>query len=722
MHYRVETFRDILKLTRIRSQRGMVMEFMAIAIVFIVLLAIGMMVDLPMNQSAATATQVAADDAAQVALAGLPFYHYAGERGLETIDNNIRNDVTPFATRKSTDDPILIVPRLGADTDQFGLRYYYAPTGAVGTTGSTLARTKKIFFDDNSAYLDPLTPGGQYDDFKNSVAIFARTDPHQFLTLTGSGLLSFQNEVVSALRIPTQMIYVLMDPAFSMDAENYTAMLTDPAWAPWEVSEFSDGFPGITQSPPSYHADGTTNSLYLNSVTTQAQEVAAFYGTLCFSKPWQLYKRTVVDFVDWLTKLSSFNGTSMVGLIGMKGAAAAYPVIPLYPLDFRNTVTVDQHLVDFPLPDEQKYLHSRIPAAFRGFINANLPDVAQGIDNPSGLNRWELCYCAGYTTETASPGHNLVLTPVDSYLDSPPMPGEESLHHAEENDRKRGNSGLNNWCDDNPVLPFIGPDSVIEMTDRHSGTGGGETVRNLIALQAMRVRDMKLQTADDKDLSDWSGVPPAPTADGQYSTEPMASGSRRIPETLGFADQSDPDKPMPLAQIVATAAENYRTSDVGKVRSLAEGDASIVIFSFGLWSASSRWDGAEDKWVEDSVLEQSLRDALNYTVCQKKVGLTFVFLPMNEADRQSIKIAAPVLQEYADYYAAQHGLGTGGAPTGCNGSSSAPVRVMITDYMSPDFDQITSQLSTRKLEAARHFQTTVPDKLRAILVKSVNAM
>ncbi|MBL7661840.1 hypothetical protein JNK13_03705 [bacterium] len=682
------------------NERGLVLEFVAISIVFIVLLAIGMMVDVPMNQSSATATQIALDEAAKIALANLPSYQEVGDRATKAAYHSIVAHSSSFSTLEV--EPIVVMPRMGAgvcaqlDDDQG----CYLNTGYSGDIQLAGQIGSRYVFD----------PHPNIDDFKNIALVYARTEPRRFLTL--DGLNQYDSEVVAGARIPTQLTYVLIDPAFSMDAENYDAILHDLDWAP-DPDRWGSAapFPGITNAPPTaeYHNGGAN---YLNDIDA----IPAFYGSLCETRPWGLYKETIVEMLDWMSKSSVFNSTTLVGLTGIKD----HPVIPIYPI-VDNDILVSHLDINGDL--SLSPLQSGLSSAFTGFVNTKTPKIVETGDDPDSIpasnrNMWELCYCSAFAASDGA--HKPYLLPVDSYNDYFAGDTERDLYHISPEKRQRGIQFMMNWCDDS--IHEVDQDFRVNLGLHRSMDAAGESVRNLIASQGMRIRNLKLETIDNRSISSFE--PPKPEdQDWNSKNSPMATGTRSLHLSFG-ADSREPATPPPTAvDYLIKARDEYNTDlDQVRYRPISQDSVNLLIFAFGVVDQPNMTAEREVAGAGYEGLLQFYFDfALQHAVCTLGANLTFVFLPMSESDRESLRIVAPVLEAYSQDYLFYHGKAESGAGKCANGSMGA-VRVMITDYMSTDFGNETTPVSLRKLRAARHFRATIPGKLKNLFLKSVSSL
>ncbi len=661
------------------NERGAILTLFAFMLSLIALFTIGYAIDLPTVHSATIRAQHALDVGSAHGVHAFHSYENAARAAFVNAGGVMDGSYGAagygnFSNGFSGNDTVRIwIPRFNDGSTAFpGPLYSFAglPTEARHRAALDLA------FD-----VPPI------DDFRNAVAIFARFVPNQYYPVVPQTGI----EVVSVAMLRTVLSYVIIDPAFSMDEANFHAVFgpsetsTANMWPVAAVVAANDGevptgswqFPstvGLLSTDPVGGPPFSPGGLPTGSATdsTLSARVYRYYAAACDSLPFVNYKATATNLLDWFTGSSAFNSTTMVGLTGY---SISTPLVPIHPLISTNGIS--RHPTGpsgFPLPQNpnvsNRGLHEKRGSVFDGYVNTLNPSVTAnrtaGPDGSmftsddqliaTGLNRWELCYCRGLYIRGAG---NVPYVLAD---DANYVPGDElALHHASIEKRRRNNLAVN-WCDDERVSAtgvHQPRDTIVNLKYSQDGANrstDGETARNIVAGQGMRLVDLQIDSVMSPPSGRWAR-PPAPLRVDQAVSAPVRateSGFRHIPAAIGEA----------MTRLVEARDDYGRDPAYGTRRPI--GRTAVIVFAFGLWSRSTAADlaaasGLTISQFRDNAL-RGLRQTMAEALCDNGVSVIFNFLPMNDYDLETVIAARDVISEYELIYDA-HRRGESANPT-----------------------------------------------------------
>lgn len=690
----------------------------------------------------------------------------------------------------------LWIPRIGRDHTSAGVRDAFAMfTCSSGTQKGCAAITINPAgpsFTHYKSFLDQVFDINGIDDFRNAVMFYSLTQPYNYLAI----LPERSTETLSIPRISNVMTYMLIDPAFSLDSTSVGPELGENYLEVFGSTQSSDGtnddlmYPyGSYRKRPtlttvSYpeqhyvtvdasHSGGnpswtveTTDSLitggYANkfyntdpvrgtsmvggataaAVTDpELKDIYRFYAAMCDTLLFHYYKTAAVNLLDRVEQTSAFNPTTLVGLTGVEGRDTdEFRLIPIHPASMAANYAQHSATTDFPLPKnadaENRYLHSGKTDVFKGFVNSGDFDVTHTTPAPpnaSGYNRPELCFCRGLFGITNPGGTPYVgyLTPEDRSGDDS---GDTELNNVHLLRRLRETSLAQNWCDDD----YNGTANDYSISYEQSRPAGSpalyESVRNIVATQAMRVENPHLE---------WiSGTvrQPSPTntwvrpidldASGNYldrsnpanawpaGAATVGQGYRYIPGALKAACQYVKD-----AQTAYNADNTY-----GKLRPTEE--RAVVLYAFGVYSPSALVQVG--KSPSDAM--DDFRDALKQCLCDQVGASVYIaFLPLTEKDRNQVAAASTIIQEFQNDHNFTCAAQTPPSGSPCDTGHASSLYAFVYDWKDSRFsnwddstptvcpDTTTPCPSTAKLRAAAAFAREVSESISALMLRFVYA-
>ncbi|MFN8390260.1 MAG: hypothetical protein U0136_08230 [Bdellovibrionota bacterium] len=726
------------------TERGLVIELLAICAFLLVIVLFGFAIDLPFTHAAVMRGQNAIDfGSAQSiwayndpdALARAAFVNTHA-----TMQNEFNNGIGPRYSSGLADpssDHAIFVPSFGNHhpyTTNVGdiftdFRAYQCD--AVSSNCSTISSNPRSAYF--ASIIDRNFDVNGIDDFRNAVMFYGKFTPYHFLPF----LPDRPTQLLSVVRIQNVMTYILIDPAFPVidesiiaSNENYnllfgttmdsdgtndvnmwpvaavrkldggTGAIINPLAAKDGLStEYwaTQGYPAPTDANLFYNKDPVTGTTYTNPATPNdyAKRIYHFYASTCDSMPFMYFKEAPVNLIDRLSNSSAFNPTTLVGLTGYS-YAGFNTLIPVQPANSDTSDVLFSQFPgagEYPLPknateSHNKYLHSAKPAAFTGFVNT-LDPRPTAVNPDTGLNRWELCYCRGLYGQ-ADPGDIVgYAAPEDLSSDT-----SSEASHVNRDRRVRSTTLASNWCDDDTATS-----NVVELGYGRSGASPSdpnETARNIVANLAIRPLDTRIQNVRNPDTT-WT----RPT-----KTE-YGNGFRWLPGAITTACQQLKD-----------SADSYNTDvDYGIARPVTT--KAMTVFAFGLYSKSALTQSGNTP----SEAKDEFRQALKDCACNSPSTMLFLnFLPMTQEDRAQVTDALDVIKDFeTDYNFSTVGLDS---PTGspCDNGRSSAIFTMVYDYTNERFATSAGgpvSVGTAKLNAARAFASETYEIINKLLIEYV---
>jgi len=750
---------------RLEAESGVVLAVVAIAAFLLVLLSIGYSIDFPTTQASVIRAQSALDIGGANGLQTFYDYPAASNAAFVNADSVLRADYAASASgifsagfsNWNRNKHSVWIPTWnsasasGSLADFLGaFKNYRCESDAPGSC-APFAISELSTGEDSDSNLagrirgvlarvyDPGTGNARVNDFKNAITFYAHIRPYRYLPI----LPLAETEVVSTVRLKNTLTTIIVDPAFSMNDDNYQRVFgaqaglstgaSDELMWPYAafrrisgnniiypLSSNADSLSGWPVQSDYASFDGNLfkknpkdGTAYVGADPNTVEKVFKFYTATCDSSPFFLFKAGVVNLLDRLTNSSAFNSTTQLLLTGFDHDPNRR-LIPVYPANVQSGQLVSFDY-SYPLPlnpggtseDHNRYLQLKKPAAFTGYIDSRNPDVTELPPLPSGFNRWDLAYCRGLygSSDLNSPVANTTgfLLPEDRTSAT-----EAELSHSPANKRRRNTSLEVNWVDDESVGTR---DLDISMSAGQNDTGG-ESPRNMIGNLAMRVQNPQLEKLNG-DLGSWT-----PPGNG-----PMSTGYRYFPDALSKACDN-----------IGTAASNYNTPGTEYSSQRPIQQEAVVIYGFGLYSnealASRNHDPIGNPGTEDQAFDD-LRGALQGCLCGKPQRKLFLaMLPMDRLDRNQTVRAIDVVKTFSDSKMSKCAAREP-AVDPCGGAGMGSIYTFVYDWEDDRFATLPSGTPTasvspatpesdrdlRKLLAAQAFSEEVYDYITRLLIE-----